>query len=47
MEVDLRPDLPRGVAAISAGIAPIPGIPLPAQGKLEPLSAAVYGVTAK
>jgi hypothetical protein len=33
------------VAVVPAGIALMGGISLPAQAKLEPLSAAVYGVT--
>jgi NADH-quinone oxidoreductase subunit G len=45
LAVSLQPDVPRGVAVVPAGIAPLGGISLPAQAKLEPLSAAVYGVT--
>lgn len=41
----LRPDVPRGVALLSAGIPPIDGISLPAPGKLAPAAATVHGVT--
>ena len=34
LPVRLRPDLPRGVACLSAGIAPLSGITLPAWGKI-------------
>jgi NADH-quinone oxidoreductase subunit G len=44
LEISLRSDVPRGVSLIPAGIPPIDGISLPAQGKLIQ-AAAVQGVT--
>jgi len=35
LPVRLRPDLPRGVACLSAGIAPLSGVTMPAWGKIE------------
>ena len=35
--VRLRPDLPRGVACLSAGIGPLSGVTMPAWGKIESL----------
>jgi NADH-quinone oxidoreductase subunit G len=35
LPVRLRPDLPRGIACLSAGIAPLSGIAMPAWGKIE------------
>ena len=34
LPVRIRPDLPRGVAGLSAGLPPVPGIALPAWGKI-------------
>jgi len=45
LELSLRPDIPRGVALLPAGIPPIVGISLPAPGKLAPAAATVQGVT--
>jgi NADH-quinone oxidoreductase subunit G len=45
LELSLRPDVPRGVALIPAGIPPIDGIPLPARGKPVPAAAMVQGVS--
>jgi NADH-quinone oxidoreductase subunit G len=45
LELVLRPDVPRGVALLPAGIPPIDGISLPAPGKLAPAGATVQGVT--
>jgi len=35
LPVRLRPDLPRGIACLSAGIAPLSGVTMPAWGKIE------------
>ncbi|HVN18834.1 MAG TPA: molybdopterin-dependent oxidoreductase, partial [Dongiaceae bacterium] len=35
LPVRLRPDLPKGVACLSAGIAPLSGVAMPAWGKIE------------
>ncbi|HME35703.1 MAG TPA: NADH-quinone oxidoreductase subunit NuoG [Candidatus Sulfotelmatobacter sp.] len=35
LPIRLRPDLPRGVACLSAGIAPLSGVTMPAWGKIE------------
>jgi NADH-quinone oxidoreductase subunit G len=35
LPVRLRPDLPRGIACLSAGIAPLCGVTMPAWGKIE------------
>jgi NADH-quinone oxidoreductase subunit G len=43
LEVTLRPDVPRGVALVPAGMPPLDGIGLPAHGKLAPV-AALQGV---
>jgi NADH-quinone oxidoreductase subunit G len=45
LEVSLRPDVPRGVALLPAGIPPLDGVSLPAPGKLAPAAATVQGVT--
>jgi NADH-quinone oxidoreductase subunit G len=44
LEVCLRPDVPRGVALVPAGIPPVEGLSLPARGKLTPAGAAVHEV---
>jgi len=35
LPVHLRPDLPQGVACLSAGVAPLSGVTMPAWGKIE------------
>jgi NADH-quinone oxidoreductase subunit G len=45
LELSLRPDVPRGVALLPAGITPIDGLSLPASGALAPAAATVHGVT--
>ncbi|HMF76397.1 MAG TPA: hypothetical protein VK604_12100, partial [Bryobacteraceae bacterium] len=45
LELLMRPDVPRGVALLPAGIPPIDGISLPARGALTPAAATVDGVT--
>jgi len=35
LPVSLRPELPRGIACLSAGIAPLSGVTMPAWGKIE------------
>jgi NADH-quinone oxidoreductase subunit G len=45
LELAIRADIPRGVAVLPAGIAPIDGISLPARGTLTPVAATVDGVT--
>jgi NADH-quinone oxidoreductase subunit G len=45
LELSLRPDVPRGVALIPAGIPPVDGISLAARGKLTSAMAIVQGVT--
>ena len=35
LPVHLRPELPRGIACLSAGIAPVSGVTMPAWGKIE------------
>jgi NADH-quinone oxidoreductase subunit G len=45
LELSLRPDVPRGVALLPAGIAPIDGLSLPASGTLAPAAATIHGIT--
>jgi NADH-quinone oxidoreductase subunit G len=45
LELSLRPEVPRGVALLPAGISPIDGISLPASGTLAPAAATIHGVT--
>lgn len=42
LDVALRPDVPRGVALLPAGLTPIDGTPLPAPGKLTQAAATVH-----
>jgi NADH-quinone oxidoreductase subunit G len=44
LEVSVRPDVPRGVALLPAGMTPIGGTPLPAPAKLAPVATSVQGV---
>jgi hypothetical protein len=43
LEAALRPDVPRGVALIPAGIPPVDGASIPAQGQVTPVNTTVYG----
>ena len=45
LELCLRPDVPRGLAIVPAGIPPLAGISFPDRGKLTPAAASVEGVT--
>jgi NADH-quinone oxidoreductase subunit G len=44
LEASLRPDIPRGVAVLPAGIPPLESPILPSRGKLAPAAAAVQGI---
>jgi NADH-quinone oxidoreductase subunit G len=44
LEASLRPDIPRGVAVLPAGIPPLEGPILPSRGKLATAAAAIQGV---
>ena len=37
LSVRLQPDLPRGIACLSAGIAPLSGVTMPVWGRIERL----------
>jgi NADH-quinone oxidoreductase subunit G len=43
LEAALRPDVPRGVALMPAGIPPVDGASMPAQGQVTPVNTTVYG----
>jgi NADH-quinone oxidoreductase subunit G len=43
LEAALRPDVPRGVALMPAGIPPVDGASIPAQGQVTPVNTTVYG----